>query len=366
MKYLSEFRAKPFIDALLAEIAKEAAPGTRYTFMEVCGTHTVAIARYGLKRLLPGAIRLVSGPGCPVCVTSTAYIDAAIARAMRPEVTIASFGDMIRVPGSAATLEAAKARGADVRVVLSVLDALALARARPERTVVFLGIGFETTVPTTAAALARARADGVRNFLVASAHKTMPVPMRALASDPAAAVEGYICPGHVCTVAGLGPFAPLVEEFHVPAAIAGFEPTDVLAAVLALVRQRNRGEGRLENLYRRSVRDEGNPKAWHLVESVFEPADAWWRGLGVLPGSGLALRREYAAHDADAALPVEAGPPREPAGCRCGDVLKGIIEPEGCPLFGKACTPERPVGACMVSSEGACHAAHRWGRLSES
>ena len=362
MKYVSEFRAKAFIEALLGEIAKEAASGIRRTFMEVCGTHTAAIARGGLKRLLPAAIKLVSGPGCPVCVTSTAYIDAAMARALRPEVTIATFGDMLRVPGSAGTLEAAKARGADVRVVLSVLEALALARERPERRVGFLGIGFETTAPTTAAALARARAEGIGNFLVASAHKTMPAAMRALAADPAVAVEGYICPGHVCTVAGLAPFAPLVEEFGIPAAIAGFEPTDVLAAVLALIKQRNRGESRLENLYRRSVRPEGNPKARRLVASVFEPADAWWRGLGVLPGSGLALRREYAAHDADAVLPVAAEAPREPAGCRCADVLKGIIEPKDCPLFGEACAPDRPIGACMVSSEGACHAAHRWDR----
>ncbi len=362
MKFLSEFRDKALIEGLLGRIAKEVAPGKRYTFMEVCGTHTVAIARNGLRQLLPSAIRLVSGPGCPVCVTSTAYIDAAIARAARPDVTITSFGDMIRVPGSATTLEAAKARGADVRVVLSVLDALKLARAHPERKVIFLGIGFETTVPTTAAALAHARAEGVRNFLVASAHKTMPVPMHALASDPAVAVEGYICPGHVCTIAGLAPFVPIVAQFRIPAAVAGFEPTDVLAAVLALVRQRNAGEARVENLYKRSVRDEGNPKAWQLVESVFEPADSWWRGLGVLPGSGLALREAYAAYDADKVLPVALPPPREPAGCRCGDVLKGILDPRGCPLFDKVCTPERPVGACMVSQEGACHAAHRWGR----
>jgi hydrogenase expression/formation protein HypD len=362
MKFLSEFRDKALIDALLAQIAREVAPRRRYTFMEVCGTHTVAIARNGLRQLLPAAIRLVSGPGCPVCVTSTAYIDAAIARAMRPEVTISTFGDMLRVPGASTTLEAAKARGADVRVVLSVLDALKLAREQPTRKVIFLGVGFETTVPTVAAALARARAEGLQNFLVASAHKTMPVPMHALASDPAVAVEGYICPGHVCTIVGLAPFIPIVARFHIPAAIAGFEPTDVLAAVLALVRQRNAGEARVENLYTRSVRAEGNPKAWRLVESVFEPADSWWRGLGVLPGSGLALREDYAAHDADKVLPVAVPPAREVAGCRCGDVLKGILEPRGCPLFDKVCTPERPVGACMVSQEGACHAAHRWGR----
>jgi hydrogenase expression/formation protein HypD len=363
MKFLSEFRATSFVRVLLDEIAKAARPDKRYVFMEVCGTHTVSIARNGLRRLLPPPLRLVSGPGCPVCVTPTDYIDKAIALSLRNDVTITSFGDMVRVPGSRSSLEESKARGADVRVVVSVLDGLEIARKNPSRRVIFLGIGFETTVPTVAAAVRRARTEGVGNFYVFSAHKTMPVPMRALASDPAIGITGYICPGHVCTIAGLEPFRPLAEEFHVPAAIAGFEPVDILQAVLALVRQQNSGEARLENLYRRSVHDDGNPKARHIVDEVFMPADSSWRGLGMLPGSGLALRPAYAELDAEKVFPVEVPPSREPRGCRCGDVLKGMIAPPECPLFGKACTPDKPVGACMVSQEGVCSAAYRWGGI---
>jgi len=361
VKFLSEFRSPAFVRALLRAIEKEVRRGETYTLMEVCGTHTVAIARNGLRSLLPPEIKLVSGPGCPVCVTSTEYIDKAIALGRIEGVSITTFGDMVRVPGTETTLERLKAEGGDVRVVLSPLDALSAARADPGRKIVFLGIGFETTTPTVAAAVKRARTEGIGNFFVLCAHKTMPVPMRALASDPAVGVHGYICPGHVCTVAGLGPFRPLAEEFHVPGAVAGFEPADVLRAVLALVRQRNRGEARIENLYRRSVREEGNPKARRLVEEVFEPADSWWRGLGNLPGSGLSLRPEYEAHDAGKAFSVEVPPARDHPGCRCGDVLKGIIEPRECPLFGTACRPEKPIGACMVSQEGACAAIYRWG-----
>ncbi len=363
MKFLQEFRTKEFVRALIAEIERAVRPDGSYTFMEVCGTHTVAIARNGLRRLLPPQIRLVSGPGCPVCVTSTEYMDKAIAYAERQGVTVTTFGDMVRVPGSSSTLERAKARGADVRVVLSALDAVAVARENAERTVVFLGIGFETTVPTVAAAIKRARAESLENFLVFSAHKTMPVPMRVLASDPAIGIRGYICPGHVSTITGLAPFRPLADEYGIPAAVAGFEPADVLRAVLALVHQRNAGEARVENLYRRSVRDGGNPKAQRIVREVFEQSDSWWRGLGNLPGSGLAIRPEYAAHDAETVLPVEVPPGREPPGCRCGDVLKGIIVPSECPLFKKTCTPENPLGACMVSQEGVCAAAYKWGGI---
>ena len=258
----------------------------------------------------------------------------------------------------------ARAKGADVRIVLSILDALKAAEDTPEKKVVFLGIGFETTVHTIAAAVTRAHKEGVKNFFLFSAHKTMPVPMRALASDPDVRVEGYICPGHVCTVTGLGPFRPLAEEFNIPAAVAGFEPVDILRAVLFLVKQRNTGEARLENLYRRSVRDAGNPKALSFIEEVFMPSDSWWRGLGVLPGSGLALRPEYKAHDIAHVLPVEVPESEEPKGCRCGEILKGMISPPECPLFGKACTPQKPVGACMVSREGACAAAYKWNKPS--
>lgn len=360
MRFIAEFRMSGYVRALAAEIERSVRPDASYTFMEVCGTHTVSIARNGIRRLLPPQIRLVSGPGCPVCVTATEYVDKAVALALREGVTLATFGDMLRVPGTRSSLEAARARGADVRVVLSALDALGIARENPCRSIVFLGIGFETTAPTVAAAIRRARSERLANFLVFSAHKTMPIPMRVLASDPEGGIEGYICPGHVCTITGLAPFRPLAEEFGVPAVVAGFEPVDVLHAIAALVKQRNAGEARIENLYRRSVREEGNPKALRIVDETFMPAESWWRGLGSLEGSGLALRPEYAAHDAERVLAVEVPPSREPPGCRCGDVLKGRIAPSACPLFAKACAPEHPVGACMVSQEGTCAAAYRW------
>jgi len=361
VKYISEFRNEIYIRALAEQISKQVLPDRQYKFMEVCGTHTVSIARNGLRRLLPPQVKLVSGPGCPVCVTPVDYIDRAIELSKKPGVTIATFGDLVRVPGSSSSLEKARAEGADVRVVLSALDAVALAEAEPGRKVVFLGIGFETTVPTVAVALKKAKKEKINNFLVLSAHKTMPVPMRALASDPDVGVQGYICPGHVCTVAGVGPFKPLSEEFHIPAVVAGFEPTDILQAVLALVKQRNRGEAHLENLYTRSVREEGNPKALAIVEEVFRPCNSVWRGLGLLPGSGLALREEFAMHDAERVLPVDLPPPREVPGCLCGQILKGVAQPTDCPLFGKICTTENPVGACMVSSEGVCAAEYKWG-----
>ncbi len=363
MKFVSEFRKKEFIQPLVEKIREEVESGPKdltHTFMEVCGTHTMSIARNGIKKLLPPAIALVSGPGCPVCVTSTGYIDKALALAEKDDVIITTFGDMMRVPGSEASLEWAKARGADVRVVLSARNALQVAEKNPEKKTVFLGIGFETTVPTVAATIRQAQRKGTENFFVFSAHKTMPVPMRSLASDPDVRVEGYICPGHVCTITGPGPFRELTEEFHIPACIAGFEPTDVLQAILELVRQRNRGEATLKNLYSRAVKEEGNPKAQKLIEEVFTAADSWWRGLGVLPGSGLAIRAEFEAHDIEKVLPVSVPESREPKGCRCGDVLKGVCSPQECPLFGKACTPERPVGACMVSQEGSCAAAYKW------
>lgn len=361
MNYLTPFRDKAVVDALVEKIHQAVQPGRTYKFMEVCGTHTVAIARNGLRRLLPEGVILVSGPGCPVCVTSTAYIDKALALAELDDVILTTFGDMVRVPGSRTNLEWAKARGARVQVVLSPLDALKLARAQPGKQVIFLGIGFETTVPTVAAAIQMAHAAGQKNFSVLAAHKTMPVPMRVLVSDPDIRVEGYLCPGHVCTITGPAPFQALAEEFNIPAVIAGFEATDILRGMLALVEQRNNGQGTCENVYRRSVAKAGNPKAWGLVETIFEPADSWWRGLGVLPGSGLAIRPAFEAHDADKVFSVTVPEGSEPKGCRCGDVLKGICQPPDCPLFKKACTPEKPIGACMVSGEGACAAAYKWG-----
>lgn len=330
----------------------------RVTFMEVCGTHTNAIAAAGLRRLLPPQVRLISGPGCPVCVTPVGYMDRAEGLAARPEVTVCTFGDLLRVPSSRGSLEQVRARGGDVRVVYSPRDAVVIARENPRRTVVFLGVGFETTVPTVAAALAEAELSGVKNFMVLSGHKTMPAPLRALAGDPAVAVDGFICPGHVSVITGSRAFQFLADEFATPAVVAGFTPTDVLRAVLALTRQCAESRAEVENLYARVVSAGGNTTAQQLVERFFAPADAAWRGLGVIPGSGLDLRPEHAGRDA-ALIPVDVPAPIEPPGCRCGDVLKGAIDPPECPLFAVACTPAAPVGACMVSAEGACAAWHR-------
>jgi hydrogenase expression/formation protein HypD len=340
---------------LAAALRAEAPPDL--TFMEVCGTHTMSIARYGLRELLPDSMRLVSGPGCPVCVTAMADLDRVVALARLPEVTLATFGDLIRVPASRTTLAAERAAGADVRVVYSPRDAVQIAADQPGRQVVFAGIGFETTAPTIAASLLEARARGLANFSLLSMHKTMPLPLQALLELGETAISGFLLPGHVSVITGTACYEFLARDYGVAGVVAGFEPHDVLAALLRLVRQTAPA---IEIEYERAVRPEGNVVAQRLLEQVFEPSDADWRGLGVIPGSGLALRPEYA--DADAALrfPVHLEPPLEPAGCRCGEVLRGVTDPADCALFGARCTPEDPVGACMVSSEGACAARYRY------
>jgi len=340
---------------LAAALRAEARPDL--TFMEVCGTHTMSIARYGLRELLPEGMRLVSGPGCPVCVTAMADLDRVVALARLPEVTLATFGDLVRVPASRTTLAAARAAGADVRVVYSPRDAVQIAADEPDRQVVFAGIGFETTAPTIAASLLEARARGLANFSVLSMHKTMPPPLKALLELGETPIGGFLLPGHVSVITGTACYEFLARDYGVAGVVAGFEPHDVLRALLRLVRQ---AAPAIEIEYRRAVRPEGNVVAQRLMEQVFAPSDADWRGLGVIPGSGLALRPEYA--DADAALrfPVQLEPPLEPAGCRCGEVLRGVTDPADCALFGARCTPEDPVGACMVSSEGACAARYRY------
>ncbi len=347
------------VSGLLAELERAAARlPRRITVMEVCGTHTHTVARAGLRRRLPPTVRLVSGPGCPVCVTPVGYLDRAEALARQHGAVLATFGDLLRVPSSSGSLEELSAEGYPVEVVYSPRDALDLARRDPARTVVFLAVGFETTVPTVAAALEEAERDGVDNFLILPGNKVMPPPMRALAMAGDVEVDGYILPGHVSVIAGWGAFRFLAEEHGLPGAVAGFTPADVLRAVVEIVRQVADGRAEVVNLYGRVVTEEGNRVAWGLVERYFEPADAEWRGLGTIPDSGLALRAEWAHRDASR-LPVELPAPREPAGCRCGEVLRGVAGPPDCPLFGGACTPERPVGACMVSSEGTCAAWFR-------
>ncbi|TLM66317.1 MAG: hydrogenase formation protein HypD [Deltaproteobacteria bacterium] len=357
----------PFRDPELARIQVEAIRRAvadhpvPLTLMEVCGTHTMAICQHGIRTLLPDQIRLISGPGCPVCVTPVDYVDHAVALARRPGTIIATFGDMVRVPGSSSSLGREQAAGATVRVVYSPLDAVALAERHPDRTVVFLGVGFETTTPTIAGAVVTARRKGLGNFFVLCAHKTIPVPMAVLADDPELKVDGYLCPAHVSAIIGAEAYRPLAETHRVPCVITGFEPLDILQGVLMLARQIVAGEARVETQYRRVVRPEGNRKAQELLAAVFEPCDAAWRGIGIIPGSGLRLRPEYAAFDAAVQLPVAVEPPREHAGCLCGEILKGKVRPGDCPLFRTACTPEEPVGACMVSSEGTCAAEYKYG-----
>lgn len=345
---------------LAEELRAEARPGL--TFMEVCGTHTMSIARYGLRQLLPEGIRLISGPGCPVCVTAMADLDRVVALARLPGVTLATFGDLIRVPASRTTLAAERAAGADVRVVYSARDAVQIAAAEPGRQVVFAGIGFETTAPTIAASLLEARALGLTNFSVLSMHKTMPLPLKALLDLGETPISGFLLPGHVSVITGTACYEFLARDYGVAGVVAGFEPRDILRALLSLVRQ---AEPAIGIEYARAVRPEGNIVAQRLLDQVFEPGDADWRGLGVIPGSGLSLRPEYS--DADAALrfPLDLEPPLEPAGCRCGEVLRGVTDPAECALFAARCTPEDPVGACMVSSEGACAARYRYRGLDD-
>ena len=345
---------------LAADLAAETHAGL--TIMEVCGTHTMAIARYGLRELLPPGLRLVSGPGCPVCVTAMHDLDRVIALARLPQVTMVTFGDLLRVPASRSSLAAERAAGADVRVVYSPRDAVEMAAAEPEREVVFAGIGFETTAPTVAAALLEARQRRIANFSVLSMHKTMPLPLRALLDLGETPISGFLLPGHVSVVTGTACYQFLAREYGVAGVVAGFEAQDVLLALLMLVRLR---EPAIEIEYTRAVRPEGNVVAQRLLDEVFEPDDADWRGLGVIPGSGLRLRAAFADADAAQRFRVDPGPSLEPAGCRCGEVLRGVTDPAECALFGRRCTPQDPVGACMVSSEGACAARYRFRGLDD-
>jgi hydrogenase expression/formation protein HypD len=330
--------------------------------MEICGTHTVSLFRSGVKDLLGDTLKLISGPGCPVCVTSQGYIDAACELADREGVTICTYGDMVRVPGRTGSLEQHRARGADVRVVYCPRDAVAFAQEHPERQVVFLGIGFETTAPATAAAIIEAQQKGVENVFVLPAHKTVIPAVSALLSG-GTTLDGLLCPGHVSIIIGADAYQVVVDGWGVPCVIAGFEPAGMLAGIAGLVEQVVAGEARVDNAYGVAVRPEGNRAAMELLDRVFAPADAVWRAIGTIPGSGLELREEYERFDARTALGVEIGEDYEPAGCVCGQVIQGIVEPADCPLFGVACSPMNPVGPCMVSSEGTCAAWYKYNRV---
>jgi len=355
---LTAFRAPEVLRPLADQLAAYA--GLNLTIMEVCGTHTMSIMRYGVKGVLPSTIRLVSGPGCPVCVTPSSYIDMAIELAAREDVVIASFGDLLRVPGSRGSLMASKSAGSDIRIVYSPLDCLALCEAHPDKRIVFLSVGIETTVPASALLVMKAIERGIGNLSLLTANKTMPAALEALVADTEVRVNGFILPGHVCTIAGTEFYAAFCARCGIAGVIAGFEPADLLGAILAISRQASGGVARLDNLYTRVVKPEGNTLACTAVATVFEPCDAAWRGLGVIPDSGLRLRDAYAAFDAQRVFKLVEPTAREPAGCLCSEILKGKKTPEDCPLFGTVCEPASPVGACMVSTEGTCAAYYKY------
>lgn len=349
----------PVIAAKLVDAIRETAT-TPCTLMEVCGTHTMAIAKNGLRGLMPETVKLLSGPGCPVCVTANPDIDLAIEIARQPGVVMTTFGDMMKVPGSYSSLALERAEGHDVRVVYSPLDSLSIAGSEPDKHVVFLGVGFETTAPAVALTIREAARRGLPNWSALSLHKTVPGALRALVDDPEVKVTGFILPGHVSTIIGTEPYRFLAEEYGVPSVITGFEPVDVLQGVWMLVRQLAEGRAEVEIAYGRGVNADGNPSAIAAIESTFDACDAEWRGIGVIPGTGLALRPEFVAYDARLRVPCTPPEPREIRGCQCGDVLRGVVQPFECKLFGRACVPEHPVGPCMVSSEGSCAAYYRY------
>jgi hydrogenase expression/formation protein HypD len=360
MKYLDEFRDSALARPLVAELQKAVTRPLRV--MEICGSHTMAIFRNGLRSILPDGYTLISGPGCPVCVTSASHMDAFIAMADRPGVRVAIFGDLFRVPGTDGSLANASSRGAKVDIVYSPMDALDLAVRHPEDLIVFLGIGFETTTPGIAATILAAKNRNVTNFTVFSTQKVMPPPLIALLDDPGLKIDGLLCPGHVSSIIGAGAYQPLVDKYHLACVVAGFETTDLLNCLILLARQVGRGEAKVENTYKRAENWEGNLRAARMVDEIFEPADMEWRGLGVIPGSGLAIRARYADFDAVVRLDITLPSAQEAKGCRCGEILKGMSIPTECPLFNTRCTPGTPIGPCMVSSEGTCAAYHKYGR----
>jgi len=363
MKFQDEFRDRKLV-SIMADNIRRMARQLKHpvNFMEVCGTHTMSIYQYGIRSLLPETVHLVSGPGCPVCVTPVGYVDAALACTTDRNNIVATFGDMLRVPGSVSSLMEQRALGADVRIVYSPLDAVTLARNHPERRVIFLGVGFETTAPAVAASILESARLGLSNYCVLASHKTMPAPMEILSADPELALSGYLCPAHVSTIIGGRAYTPLAQKYHIPCVVTGFEPADVMQGIEMLLAQVLSGETRVEIQYQRAVTWEGNSKAQAILERVFTPCDAIWRGLGILPGSGLRIRPELSVFDAEKVLNLSVAGGLEHPACRCGDVLKGKLSPFDCPLFAGICTPEIPVGACMVSSEGTCAAAYKYGR----
>ena len=357
IKYMEEFRDRDLVINLAAKI-RNSATG-EYSFMEVCGGHTAAIHRFGIPSLLPEGIKLISGPGCPVCVTGIGFIDKAVEYSRNQENIICTFGDMIRVPGSVSSLEKERSAGADIRVVFSGLDALEIAELNRDKNVIFLGIGFETTSPGTAVTLLKAREKNIRNFRLLAAHKVMPPAMKTLVTGEVK-IDGFICPGHVATITGSSAFEFLPIDFGLGCVVAGFEPVDLLLSVLMLVNQINKKRPSVEVEYSRSVTYDGNTIAQKKLSEVFEPCDTDWRGLGSIRGSGLRLNHEFEDFDVEKSHPVTLASRKENMLCICGNILKGVSTPADCSLFGTLCTPENPAGSCMVSAEGACNAYYRY------
>jgi hydrogenase expression/formation protein HypD len=361
MKYVDEFRDREAAERLAARI--KGAATRPWTIMEICGGQTHTIVKYGIESLLPEHISLVHGPGCPVCVTPLEIIDRAIAIASREDVIFTSFGDMLRVPGSQTDLLAVKAKRGNVRMVYSPLDAVRLAEENPSKKVVFFGVGFETTAPANAMSVAEAHRRGLKNFSLLCSHVLVPPAMEALLSSPVNRVQGFLAAGHVCTVMGFEEYIPLAQTFRVPIVVTGFEPLDVLQGILMTVEQLERGAASVENQYSRSVRREGNPGAQRAIREVFEISDRVWRGIGEIPSSGYRIRETYAAYDAEKVFDVETVKADESPLCIAGEILRGLKKPHQCPAFGTGCIPERPLGAPMVSSEGACAAYYHYGKL---
>lgn len=363
MKYIDEFRNPELTKKLIAKISEMVSDYKKdIVLMEVCGTHTVTISRMGLRKLFPSNLKLLSGPGCPVCVTPNDYLDRAIAYSRRNDVIVVTFGDMVKVPGSTSSLEKEKGERADIRIVYSPIDSLGVAQNNPEKKIIFLGVGFETTSPTIAATIKTAKEQNMNNFFVYSAHKLIPPAMDVLLKDKEVQVDGFICPGHVSTIIGSEPYEFIPEKYNIPCVITGFEPLDVVESIYMLVKQIiEQEEPKVQIQYTRSVKREGNPKAVALMNEVFAEEDSDWRGLGIIPKSGLGIKDKFSDFDAEKNIKVEVEPTRENKQCICGDILRGVKNPLQCKLFGKACTPENPIGACMVSSEGTCAACYKYG-----
>lgn len=363
MRFIDEFRDAGLARKLARRIAAISTRPAR--LMEFCGGHTVAIMRNGIRQLVPPTIEMLSGPGCPVCVTANADIDKAIALAGLPGLVITTFGDMLKVPGSYTSLQKCRASGGDIRIVYSTQDALQIARDNPDKQVVFIGVGFETTAPTIAMAVKQADKEDLRNFYIHCRLKMTPPAIKALLDLGEIKLNGIICPGHVTAITGTQAYEAYARDYGVACVVAGFEPVDILQAVEMLIEQIESGEPRVEIAYTRGVRPEGNLKALEIMEEVFDTTDASWRGIGVIANSGYKLKGRYARFDADTAFEPEVLPVKEAEGCRCGEILRGVIRPTDCKLFRKACTPENPIGPCMVSSEGTCAAYYQFGDIDE-